>query len=219
MDQGSSQDESVYRPALSLLEKAARRRIGDLPLSRLLLLSGLLGALLCVSFLLSAQEQIKADPRNVEAAFLRNFAHYITWPEEVFADPKTPWRICILGSDPFGEVLEKTFEGRTEQGRAFTILRTRKPSGLKNCQIVYLAYNASANRQAALSGLHGLPVLTVSNAPSFLQEGGIIRFDVSDYVELNVNLDQARAASLTIQTKVLEVSRAVIENGTVRRTR
>jgi hypothetical protein len=182
-------------------------------------MSGLLVVLFCMSMLLLAQEQRRADPRNVEAAFLRHFAHYITWPDEVFTDPQTPWRICIVGSDPFGKVLEKTFEGRTEQGRPFTILRTQKPAELKNCQIVYVAYIASANRRATLSSLQGLPVLTVSNAPDFLQEGGIIRFDVTDYVELSVNLDQARAASLSIQTKVLEVSSAVIENGTVRRAR
>jgi hypothetical protein len=217
--QGPSRYEPVYRPIFSLPKKTTRRHIGDLAIARLLLLSGLLGLLLCLSATLSAQEQRKADPRNVEAAFLRNFAHYITWPDGVFADSQTPWRICIVGSDPFGEVLEKTFEGRIEQGRPFTILRTQKPAELKNCQIAYLAYITSANRRAALSSLQGLPVLTVSNAPDFLQEGGIIRFDVTDYVELNVNLDQARAASLTIQTKVLEVSRAVIENGTVRRIR
>ncbi|MEJ2395958.1 MAG: YfiR family protein, partial [Candidatus Thiodiazotropha sp.] len=74
-----------------------------------------------------------ADPRNVEAAFLRNFAHYITWPDEVFADSEEPWRICVLGRDPFGDVLEQTFEGRTEQGRSFTILRTQNTAGLQQC--------------------------------------------------------------------------------------
>jgi hypothetical protein len=203
----------------SVVEGAAIRQIGGLALARFLLLSGLTGLLLCFSVLVAAQERIRADPLNVEAAFLRNFTHYITWPEKAFTDPHSPWRICILGSDPFGEVLERTFEGRTEQGRPFTILRTREPAELQQCQIVYVAYKVSANRRAALSSLQGLPVLTVSNAPDFLQEGGIIRFDVTDYVELSVNLDQARAASLSVQTKVLEVSRAVIENGTVHRSK
>jgi hypothetical protein len=169
--------------------------------------------------LVNAQQRRQADPRYVEAAFLRNFAHYITWPDEVFADPGTPWRICVLGTDPFGEVLESTFEGRTEQGRPFTILRAQESARLKQCQIVYVAFKVSANRRAALSSLQGLPILTVSNSPGFLQEGGIIRFDVSDFVELSVNLDQAKAASLSIQTKVLEVSRTIIENGAIRRAR
>ena len=161
----------------------------------------------------------ESDPRNVEAAFLRNFAHYVSWPGSVFSDDRSPWHICILGSDPFGRVLENTFKGRTEQGRAFTILRTDVPVNLEQCQIVYMAYELSASRRAALAKLKDQPVLTVSNAPGFLQEGGIIRFDVSDYVRISVNLDQARAASLEIQTKMLEVSYDVVENGKVRKVR
>jgi hypothetical protein len=204
-----------------LAEGAIRRRIAGLAATRFLFLNGLFGVLLCLSAPAPApaQERTRVDARKVEAAFLRNFTHYVTWPEEVFTDPHSPWRICVVGDDPFGEVLEKTFEGRTEKGRPFSIQRTRKMSELKDCQIVFVAYKVSANRRAALSSLKGLPVLTVSNAPGFLQEGGIIHFNVTDYVELSVNLDQARAASLSVQTKVLEVSRAVLENGALRRLR
>ena len=46
-----------------------------------------------------------------------------------------------------------------------------------------------------------------------MQEGGIIRFQVGDRVEMSINLDQARAVSLLIQTKMLEVSIEVLENG------
>ena len=63
------------------------------------------------------------------------------------------------------------------------------------------------------------PVLTVADAPGFLREGGIIRFQVGDYVEMSVNLDQARSASLKIQTKMLEVTREVVENGVGQRRR
>lgn len=169
--------------------------------------------------LAESQENATVDPHNVEAAFLLNFARYVTWPPGAFADDRSPWHICILGGDPFGEVLDKTFRGRTEQGRPFVIVRTDKLSELKRCQIVYVAYKVSMNRRAALAELDDLPVLTVSNAPGFLQEGGIIRFDVKDFVAMSVNLDRARAASLSIQTKMLEVSDDVIENGKVHKVR
>lgn len=183
--------------------------------------SVLFGLLLffCMPVFSAAQENTKADPRNVEAAFLRNFAHYVTWPSGVFADDRTPWRICILGNDPFGKALDNTLDGRTEQGRPFVISRAATIDPLHQCQIVYVAYTVSASRRAALAQLKGKPILTVSNAPGFLQEGGIVRFQVTDYVEMSVNLDQARAASLTIQTKMLEVSNDVVENGVVRKMR
>ena len=42
---------------------------------------------------------------------------------------------------------------------------------------------------------------------------------VENYVEMSVNLDQARSVSLKIQTKMLEVTHEVLENGVVRKQR
>ena len=173
--------------------------------------------LFCLPGVVLAQKTARTNPGTVKAAFLRNFARYVTWPGQVFPSDRSPWRICILGSDPFGDVLEKTFEGRSEQGRPFEIFRAETLGELPSCQIVFVAYQDAARRRAALAQLAKRPVLTVGDAPSFLREGGIIRFQVSDRVEMSVNLDQARSASLKIQTKMLEVSREVVESGVTRR--
>jgi hypothetical protein len=47
----------------------------------------------------------------------------------------------------------------------------------------------------------------------------VIRFEVGDRVRMGINLDQARAVSLTIQTRMLEVSSVVVENGVLRKVR
>lgn len=169
--------------------------------------------------LAAAQELVTATPNKVKAAFLRNFTRYVTWPAEAFADDRSPWRICILGNDPFGDILEKTLMGRAEQGRAFEILRAESLNELTRCQIVFVAYSEAAKRRAVLAELKKSPILTVSDAPEFLREGGIIQFQVGDRVEMSINLDQSRSASLTIQTKMLEVSREVVENGVVKKWR
>lgn len=175
--------------------------------------------LFCLPCLAAGQNFGRENARKVEAAFLRNFTHYVTWPDYVFEDDHSPWRICILGSDPFGEVLDKTLEGRTEQNRPFEIYRAGTPTELPQCHIAFVAYKIGANRRAALAALKNRSVLTVGDAAEFLQEGGIIRFDISDHVEISVNLDQARTDFLTIQTKLLEVSHEVVQNGIVRRRR
>jgi hypothetical protein len=153
---------------------------------------------------------------KVEAAFLRNFARYVTWPSEAFSEGSPVWRVGVLGPNPLGDALEATFRGRTEQGRPFEIVRAAAPEDLPPCQIVFIAYKDAAKRRAALAALDGKPVLTVGDAPGFLQEGGVILFEVDDHVSMSINLDRARAASLTIQTKMLEVSKQVIENGVAR---
>ena len=176
-------------------------------------------AVLLLPCLASGDGHAKVSPARVEAAFLRNFAHYLTWPAAAFPDGQAPWRICILGTDPFGEVLEETFRGRAEHGRTFAITRAATTAELPACHVVYIGHRARESRRAALADLANRPVLTVSDAPGFLQEGGMIRFKVSDRVEFGINLDSTNAAALRIPAKVLEVAHEVIENGTARKRR
>lgn len=165
------------------------------------------------------QTQVVENSGRIKAAFLRNFAHYVNWPSNAFADGRSPWNVCILGPDPFGEILEATLAERTEQDRRFRIFRADSLDRLPRCQIVYVTYGNAARRQAALAELRDKPVLTVGDAPEFLEEGGVIRFQVDDRVRMNVNLDQARSVSLNIQTRMLEVASGVLDNGVVRRMR
>jgi hypothetical protein len=169
--------------------------------------------------LVASQELALANPNRVKAAFLRNFAHYVGWPADAFPNSSTPWHICVLGPDPFGDILETSLKGRTEQGRSFEVFRAETLDQLPSCQMVFLAYKDDARRRAVLDKLKNKPVLTVGDAPEFLREGGTIRFEVDDRVRLSINLDQARIAALTIQTRMLEVSSEVLDNGVVRRMR
>ncbi len=168
---------------------------------------------------LAAGQRFVEDPYKVEAAFLRNFSRYVTWPASAFAGLGSPWRIGVLGRDPFGDILEKTLKGRMEQGRPFEIFRADTLEELPECNIVFVAYRDATSRRAALAELRGRPVLTVGDASEFLQEGGIIRLEVKDRVKMSINLDQARSASLTIQTEMLEVSEQVVEHGLMHKLR
>lgn len=176
-------------------------------------------ALLFVMFstsLIANDAFVVENPNKIKAAFLRNFARYVIWPGTAFPDGSAPWRVGILGPDPFGAVLEATFKERMEQGRAFEIFRANNLEELPPCQIIFVAYKDAAKRRAVLSALKGKPVLTVGDVPGFLQEGGIILFQVNEHVTMSVNLDQAQSASLTIPSKMLEVSNLILENGVVR---
>lgn len=178
-----------------------------------------LAALLLLPGLAVGQEVIVDNPYKVKAAFLRNFAHYVVWPKQALPAGNAPWCIGVLGPDPFGDILETTLRGRTEQGRSFVIVRAATVAELPPCQIVFMAYADAAKRRTALAVLKQQPVLTVSDEPEFLPDGGVIGFEVTDRVRMSVNLDQARAVSLTIQTKMLEVSSEILENGELRRMR
>jgi hypothetical protein len=166
-----------------------------------------------------AAQDRATDPARVEAAFLRNFARYVTWPARAFASEQSPWLICLLGRNQFDNALEETFQGRMEHGRAFEVVRVARLEQLPACQIVFVDLPLATERRAALAELKKQPILTVGRAPEFLEEGGVIRLLAGERIEMSINLDQARAAALTIPSKMLEVSREVVENGALRRWR
>lgn len=167
----------------------------------------------------AAEAAAAENPNRVKAAFLRNFAHYVTWPMSAFDNDSSPWRIGVLGNAPFGAVVENTLRGRTEQGRAFEIYSADSLGKLPPCQIIYIAFKDHDRRRAALTELKNKPVLTVGDESGMLMEGAIIRLQPGERMQMSVNLDQARAVALNIQTKMLEVSSEVLENGTIRRIR
>ncbi len=114
---------------------------------------------LLISLLLSlpargtSQELVTQNPYKIEAAFLRNFAHYVNWPSHAFSEQSKYWHICVLGPDPFGDVLETTLEGRTEQGMPFTVFRADRLDDLPPCQIIFIAYKDAKRRGETLNAL------------------------------------------------------------------
>jgi hypothetical protein len=57
-----------------------------------------------------------------------------------------------------------------------------------------------------------LSILTVGEAPSFLQKGGIINFTIKDgKIHLQINLNEALKVKLQISSKLLSVAEVVKE--------
>lgn len=166
-----------------------------------------------------AQELTTSNPNKLKAAFLSKFAQYVTWPKESHPPDGQAWKIGILGEDPFGELLDRTLKGRTELQHPFEIHRASKLEDLPACHIVFVGIKDSDTRKRVLEALKDKPVLTVGDDKAFLSEGGIIRFRLQDTLLLDINLDIAQAANLSIQTKMLEIAGAVVEKGKLRQFR
>jgi hypothetical protein len=69
----------------------------------------------------AANQSKLENPDRVKAAFVRNFAHYVKWPKNVFESAESPWQIGVVGETSLAEVLESALRGRIEQGRKFQI--------------------------------------------------------------------------------------------------
>ena len=76
---------------------------------------------------------------EVKAAFLVNFAKYVEWPERAFPEPESPFKIGVMGPDPFGDTLERLTENQKLNGRSIAVERSDDVKELTGCQIVFLS--------------------------------------------------------------------------------
>jgi hypothetical protein len=114
----------------------------------------------------------------------------------------------VHGPNPFGTMLDELVQGEAIGGRRLSVRRVDS-SGLESCHVLYLSA-AAADRAAVLQKVGARPVLTVSDAPHFLDEGGIIQLRVVDRrVRFEIDSAAASRANLRLSSQLLRLALAV----------
>lgn len=168
----------------------------------------LFGRWLLAALLLSVPALAVADDKQipeyrVKSAFLYNFSRFVTWPETTLQD-RTEFSLCVIGTDPFGTQLDK-LTGKPVHDRTLVVQRLSSLTLLDDCQLVYIGKNTALSE--ALMIVREQPVLTVSEAADFIEQGGIIQFKlVHNKVRFRINLDAAKTAGLSISSKLLSLA-------------
>jgi hypothetical protein len=173
-----------------------------------------LGAwLLGASLLLATTGEVEAQVSreyDLKAVFLYNLASFIQWPESAFAGPDDPFVIGIVGSDPFGGVLEQIVAGEYVGKRPFAIRRFRRVSEVAGCHLLFISASEARWVPNILARLRGQPVLTVADVPAFAENGGMVGFSTArDQLLLHVNPAAVHDAALAVSSKLLEVAQVV----------
>src|ERR1700682_4510122 len=81
----------------------------------------------------------------IKAGFIYNFAKFVEWPSTAFAEPDSPIVIGVLGTDPFGDIINRVVEGKKIGTRGFLIRRFKWSKELKDskdfkeCRILFVS--------------------------------------------------------------------------------
>ena len=145
---------------------------------------------------------------EVKAAFLYNFARFVEWPDPAPA-AEEPVEICVLGEDPFGEVLDRTIAKKKVRGHPVVARRIEGPDDAATCRIVFVS--ASEERlRPTLETLAREQTLTVGEDDDFTKQGGMIKFLLDERrVRLEINVDALERAGLKASSQLLRVARVV----------
>ncbi len=147
---------------------------------------------------------------QIKAAFLYNFAQFVSWPPESFESAESPLVIAVLGSDPFGWFLDDLVQGERANGRPLVVRRFRTVEELGRCHVLFVSGSEGRHLERIVERLHGESVLTVCDWEDYARHGAIVWFAMErNRVRLRINLDAAKAAGLTISSKLLRSAETV----------
>jgi hypothetical protein len=147
---------------------------------------------------------------RVKAAFLHNFPKFVEWPSHAFKNSTDPIVICILGKNPFGDVLDEAVSGKTADGRPFSVRQVADVAQARLCHILFISASERKRQRSILDALVGTGTLTVGENDTFAEEGGVMNLKIEGgSVRLQINVKAAAQQQLHISSKLLSLAEIV----------
>ena len=147
----------------------------------------------------------------IKAAYLYQFARYVQWPPDAFGNENSPLIIGVLGSDPFGGILDEIARTKRIEGRPLVVRRFATMAYYTPCHILFVSSSVSPEEQAeAIKRARGSPVLLVGEEPGFAEQGGTINFfKDQNKIRFEINTETAKRDKLKISSKLLSLAKIV----------
>lgn len=165
--------------------------------------TGLLGLALAAPAAAAYAERV--PEYELKAALLYNLTHFVEWPE----GRNRSFNVCIVGEDPFG-ALADALATKTVNGKPIAVRRAAVSPELKSCQILFVAASEADSLGPILEAVKGQPVLTVADADGSARRGAVVTLALEGpRIAFDIDATTARAAGLSISSKLLRLARTV----------
>lgn len=154
---------------------------------------------------------------RVRIAFIYNFLKFVDWPDGTSPKKTNSANVCIIGDEGFSDYF-KSFQESHKQSLAIQINDSVHGSAISTCHVIYVGKNVD-DVSSVLAYTRHHPVLSISEAPNFADNGGIIQIVrvgqtvglfSKDKINLRINLKEAEADGLTIDARLLQIAAEVI---------
>lgn len=164
---------------------------------------------LALLFAVAITSQAKAESGGeaaIKTAFLYNFFKFVEWPEA--SANQGAYHLCTTENDNLGDNL-LILENKTIDNKALVIHRNINGNELKTCHMVFIG--PSENAATIVRELKGLPILTVSDKPNFIDQGGMIGLVADDNrLGFEINLTSANIGGIHVSAQLLKLAKNVI---------
>lgn len=145
---------------------------------------------------------------EVKAAFLFNFARFISWPAGTFFSLDSPIVIGILGDAEFFEIANAAIKGRTVNDRPVEARELRRGPEAKKVHILFIGRSLQTVEDSIRTEIEGSAIFMISDSDGFAAKGGMAHFYMDEgRVRFALNRRVARETGLTISSKLLRVAK------------
>jgi len=163
----------------------------------------LLSALLCRTD--PAGQTLEAE-HQLKAAFVSKLPEFTEWPEATL-DGLQRVELCVARPNPFGASLRELIAGERLGTRPLVVREVDSPQDLDACQLLFVANQSPRERRGLLDRARTLPILTVGDTATFIDEGGIVALHViNGRVRFDINVEAANQAGLRLSSQLLQLA-------------
>ncbi|VAW42281.1 hypothetical protein MNBD_DELTA03-1880 [hydrothermal vent metagenome] len=142
--------------------------------------------------------------KELEADYLYNLLLFIHWPGQ----QRERLTICVLDDEGMGTFLmpeaNKPIKGSSQSMGVKFLTSNFKAGDLKFCSLLFISKKDGPDMKRILAKAKGLALLTVSDLPGFVEQGGMIGL-VTRHGRLRWQINQtaAREAGLSFAAQIL----------------
>jgi hypothetical protein len=163
---------------------------------------------------LPARPDDRALEHEVKAVFLERFARFVEWPEGALGTAADPFRIEVLGDDPFDGLLEKAYADRLIRQRRVQVRHASRVDGLGTCHLLFVSGSMAPRLREVLARLRGRPVLLVGDTPGYGEAGVHLNFYLEQgKVRFELNQGALRESGLSASYLLQQVATSVQTRG------
>jgi YfiR/HmsC-like len=147
---------------------------------------------------------------EVKAGFLYHVGWFVEWPATTVQERAPTFIIGVLGTNPFGGVLDDVMRGKAIRERPVVIKYYQRVEEAVSSHVLFISASEEPRLPAILAVLERTRVLTVSDLERFAERGGMIVLRLVDRkVHFDINMDATERTGLKLSSQLLRLAKVI----------
>jgi YfiR/HmsC-like len=165
-------------------------------------------AVACLSLFVNIQSFAAEadDEAATKANYLYNAAKFIKWPNQTLS-----FNLCTKGAQPLmGKIA--LLQAKKIGLQPIGVLEIDALDDVHNCRVLFISASEKIHLPKIMQAIAGLPIVTVSDMPGFVDNNGMIGLKVTDgRVRFDINLAAAQRVGLVLDSQLLNLADEVVQ--------